>query len=228
MTAGQPQQGNRPSSQLLLRQLLVGRLRADWVAMRRRCQADGDRRGMVLIMTLLMITILTTLGSAAVMHTATELREGGGYRLERDVYRISEAGTVALITMAGQMQGAFEGYIAVGPNFSPDTGYATFDRHTVGPVLELDAGSKTPSFGKELLGFAAIDPINFEVHVFQPEISTSVPGYDASRFCFRNFRFETTAIIGSATPASQAEATRPGGEAAIVAQVMVGPTPCGG
>jgi len=40
-------------------------------------------RGMVLIMTLLMLTILTLLGSAAVMRTAMDLREVAHNALKR-------------------------------------------------------------------------------------------------------------------------------------------------
>ena len=206
---------------------LLRRLRADWQAVRRRFEADADRRGMVLIMTLLMVSILTTLGSAAVVHTSTELREGGGFRLERDVYRISEAGTVAMISIAGQMQGAFENHVA-NTGYDFNHGYAEFERHLVGPSLELDAGADSPSFGRELQRFATTSTVDFRVRVYRPELSAAVAGYDASRFCFRNYRMVTTAIVGLDAPENVNEATDPAGEAAIAAQVLVGPSPCGG
>ncbi len=189
-----------------------------------RLERPSDRRGMVLIMTLLMVAILTTLGSAAVMHTAADLRESGGYRLERDVYRISEAGAVSMIGVASQMQGTFENYVA--NSYSSTNGCSTFGFGSTGPVLELTPGAKDATFGRELRRFDG--QINFKVRVYPPELSAAVAGYDASRFCFRNYRMVTTAVVGSDDPTDAGEASNPGGEAAIAAQVVVGPSPCGG
>jgi len=207
-----------------LRARIGERLRRDLRGVRRRFDSDSDRRGMVLIMSLLMVAILTTLGSAAVVHTAADLRESGGYRLERNVYRISEAGAVSMIGMAAQMQGSFENFVYTS-GYNSD-GYAQFELANTGPVLAVGAGEKDPSFGLELKRFAG--SINYKIRVYRPEVSSAVAGYDASRFCFRNYRMLTTAVVGKDYPADAYEAASPGGEAAIATQVVVGPSACGG
>lgn len=173
-----------------------------------------DQRGMVLMMTLLMVALLSVMGAAAVLRSSTALKDGGAQRIERAAYRLSEAGTMASVALAAQMQGGFQTYVAEkgGKLSMVDMGDGMLD-------LDLKLGS----FGS---AFAAVGNIGFATEVDDPDLSSSVPGYDAGRFCFKSYRMVTTSQIGSADPQTQQEMMVTG-QAAIAAQMTVGPVVCG-
>lgn len=175
---------------------------------------DGER-GMVLIITMLMLTILTILGSAAVMRTSLDLREGGAQRIETAAYQLSEAGAMASVALAAQMQGGFAEYMA-GKNASTLT---VADMGT--GMLQLTGTDG--SFGNELIAAGTVD---FATKVYPPDLSAAAPGYDANRYCFQAYRLVTTSQVGNTVATSLADVAL-AGQAAISAQVTVGPIPCG-
>ena len=198
------------------RAALTGRLRADWGAFERRWSGEGDRRGLVLIMTMLMLTILTSLGSAAAVRTGLDLREGGAYRVERAAYRLSEAGMMSAISLAAQMQAQFEPYM--------EGKGRQLVKEDMGPnLLDLDVESAERSFGAE---FDALEAAYFKVKVGPARMSAAVPGYDSSRYCFRSFRVESKANLGFVDGSSTLDQLK-AGESGIAAQLVVGPVPCG-
>lgn len=192
------------------------RLARDLRDRRLRRAGPSDQRGMVLIMTMLMITVLTALASAAVVHTSSKLHEGSAYRLERAAYRIAEAGTMGAIALASQMPGGFE-------TLASQAGGKLSMAHIGAGMLDLDPKSVDNSFGREL---KALTGTGFSVEVSPPDIATAVAGYDASRFCFRSYRMRTTATIGVVDAKTPEEASSPSAEAALAAQLVVGPVPC--
>ncbi|GEM_PF-2828267 len=196
-----------------LKSRVSARLERDWRDVKKRWGADPDRRGMVLIMTMTMVTILTGLGSAAVVRTSADIREGGAYRIERAVFRLSESGTMAAVTMAGEMQARFETYIANRSNKLSIT--------DTGKDL-LDLGEKG-SYGREI---KALGTALYNTEVAPPELSTAVPGYDASKYCFRTFQLVTKAHFGDSTSTAQRDIAKIG-EAGLQAFITVGPTRCG-
>lgn len=175
----------------------------------------ANERGMVLVITLLMLTILTVLGSAAVMRTSLELREGGAQRIETAAYQLSEAGAMASVALAAQMQGGFAEYMA-GKNAS------TLTMSDMGSGM-LQLTGKDGSFGNELVAAGTVD---FATKVYPPDLSAAAPGYDANRYCFQAYRLVTTSQIGNNAATALADVAL-AGQAAISAQVTVGPIPCG-
>lgn len=192
---------------------LKKRLRADWQQLLRRFDAESDRRGMVLIMSMTMVTVLSGLGSAAVVRTSSDIKEAGAYRIERAVYRLSESGTMAAVALAGELQSNFEQYVSTRSNklTISDTGSELLDLTEKG------------SYGRQIknLGVA-----NYNTEVKPPELSTAVPGYDASKYCFRTFQMITTAQFGDGTSTDQRDMAL-AGEAGLQAFITVGPTRCG-
>lgn len=172
-----------------------------------------SQRGMVLIMTMLMLTMLSMLGSAAVMRTAMDLREGGAQRIELAAMQLSEAGTIASVGLAAQMQAGFEDYVAA-------KNYQLTMADMGATMLNLDKGG---SFGTEL---AALGQASFLTKVDPPDMSSAVPGYDAGQYCFKTYRMTTTSQLGTSTPGTLSEVML-SGQQAIVAQVTVGPMVCG-
>ncbi len=172
------------------------------------------QRGMILIVTLLMLTILTVLGSGAVMRTAANLREGSAQRLTVAAFQLSEAGTIASVGLAAEMQG----------------GFATYAAGKAGNTLSIDdLGSgmlqlqgPDGSFGQEL---AAIGAVDFGTKVYAPDLTSASAGFDADRFCFHTYRLVTTAQIGQ-DKATKAADVALDGQQAIAAQVTVGPLQC--
>ncbi|MSQ83198.1 MAG: hypothetical protein EXR77_09855 [Myxococcales bacterium] len=172
------------------------------------------KRGMVLIMALLMIGMLAMLGSAAALRTAMDLREGGAERTARAAYRISEAGTVSVLSLATQMQAGFGDYVNSKSN-------STLTLADVGDSV-LNLSSTDGSFGMEM---AAVGGISFETAVQNADAATAVPGYDAARYCFRTYQMVTTSRLGSATPKNLVESLATG-QTQLQSSMTVGPVPC--
>ena len=196
-----------------LREKIRQRFARDWAAFRRRFEADSDRRGMVLIMSMTMVTVLSGMGSAAVLRTAADIRETGAYRIERAVFRLSESGTMAAVALAGEMQANFETYVATRQHKLTinDTGAELLDLTEKG------------SYGRQIknLGVA-----QYNTEVKPPELSTAVPGYDAAKYCFRTFQMVTKAQFGDLASTNKREMAL-AGEAGLQAFITVGPTRCG-
>lgn len=189
------------------------RLRRDAAAFGQRWSGGSDRRGMVLVMTMMMTTVLALLGSAATMSTASQLRESSATRLEHTAVRIGEAGTMATIALAAQLQSQFESYV-VGRNYQLD----------ISDTPNLYNFKSKGSFGVEQDTNAVP---NFQVKVAQPKIAYGVAGYDAARYCFRSYALKTTASVGDPKSKSAAVAAQ-SGQIGFQANVIVGPVPCGG
>jgi len=169
---------------------------------------------MVLVMVMLMMAMLAMLGSAAAVRTSMDLREAGAERFARASYRVSEAGTMSVLSIATQMQGGFSGFVLAKPD-------NTLSMTDVGDsVLDLDL--KTGSFGRE---FAVVGAPTFAT-VVRDSDAAAVPGYDAGRYCFRTYQMLTTAQLGSAAPENQLQAFS-FGESKLQSSMTVGPVPCG-
>ena len=175
----------------------------------------GGEQGMILIVVLVMIAVLAAFGSAASMRTAMDLREGSAQRVARAAYRVSETGTMASVSLAGQMQAGFADYIAA-------KNAKTLTMSDMGANLLANAKDDN-SFGNELTALGGMD---FATVVEEADSSANVPGYDAGRFCFRTFRMVTTSRIGAASPETTREKLMQG-ETAMAAVMTVGPAPCG-
>ncbi len=195
-------------------QRAVDRLRRDAAQAARRWRGESDRRGMVLIMTMLMMTMLTLLGSAAVMQTTNDIRDAGAHRVERAVFRIAEAATMGAVGMAGTMGSRFDDYAAGKSN--------TITQDDFGDTL-LDLGQAgTGSFGREL---NSMGKPGFTITVEPPQLSTAVAGYESGKYCFQSYRMVTRGRIGD--PAAKTERERAlAGEAGLAAQVVIGPVRC--
>ncbi len=177
-------------------------------------QPPTGERGMVLIITLLMLTVLAVLGSAAVMRTSLDLREGGAQRIETAAYQLSEAGTIAAVGLAAQMQGGFADYAAAKIG-------STLTMADMGAGM-LQLTGVDGSFGTEL---AAAGKVDFNAKVYPPDLSSAAAGYDAGRYCFQTYRVVTTSQIGAATATTLFEVPLQG-QTALAAQVTVGPILC--
>lgn len=176
--------------------------------------ARPGERGVVMVVVLAMMGILTLLASAAALRTSMDMREGGAERLGRAAFRVSEAGTYAVVSLAAQMQGGFGDYVA---------------GKTGGKLSMVDVGDevlaltgKDQSFGKEL---AAVGAVDFSTLVGQAD-SASTPGYEAGRYCFRTYRMVTTSRIGATNPANLRE-SMVAGQTRLAATMTLGPMPCG-
>lgn len=174
----------------------------------------ASQRGMVMMMVMLMLGLLSLLTSAAAVRTAMDMREGGAERLTRASYRLGEAGTLGVLTLASQMQGGFADYIAAKTN-------KTLSMADMGDSLLTLTGSDN-SFGHELSG---IGTVGFTTLV-QDSDAASAAGYDVGRYCFRTYRMITTSQLGSAAPANVQEAMV-SGQTRLQATMTVGPVPCG-
>lgn len=195
---------------------LRARLRHDASAFDARWGGEADRRGMVLVMTMLMMTVLTLLGSAATNSTSTQLRENSGTRLEHIAFHVSEAGTMAAITLAGKLQSGFENYV--------QNRNHKLDISDMGDLYDHKSKDGKGTFGREL--DSMLTP-NFEVQVSEPKVSFGVPGYDASRYCFRNYTMKTFSKVGNPTSSKSAEKAQ-SAQMGFQASVVVGPVVCGG
>ena len=175
---------------------------------------SARERGMVLVTTMLMLSLITVLCSAAILRTSSDIREGSAQRISQAALRLSEAGAMGAVALASQMQLGFGEYVDArgGVLTLADMGAAT-----------VDTSSPDGSFGRE---FATISPVTFRTTVTENEMSSAVPGYDAARYCFRTFRMVTTAQIGTASPTTAAQVEH-SGEQAIQSYLTVGPVLCG-
>lgn len=191
---------------------LRDRLRRDAAVFARRWDGEADRRGMVMVTTLLMMTVLALLGSAATNATSTQLRENGATRLEHITFRVGEAGTMSAVALAAQLQSRFEGYVQ-NRNYK-------LDITDVGSLFNYKSKG---SFGRELDTLAVP---NFTVEVSPPTVAYGVAGYDASRYCFRSYTMKTYAQVGDPASAKAAERTA-SGRIGFQAGVTVGPVRCG-
>lgn len=194
--------------------LSKARLQHDWQQFLRRWRGPSDRRGMVLIMTMTMTTVLAGLGSAAATRTSSDIRESGAYRIERATFRLSEAGTMAAVALAGELQSKLEQYAATRSN--------KLTINDMGSEL-LDLGAHG-SYGREI---NALGVANYTTEIPPPELSTAAVGYDAAKYCFRAFKLTTRASFGDADSDDKRDQAL-AGESGLQAFVVVGPQPCGG
>ncbi len=171
-------------------------------------------RGMILVTTLVFLSLITVLCSAAIVRTSNDIREGGAQRIGQAALRLSEAGAMGTMALASQMQLGFGDYVAARNNVLTleDVGAAT-----------IDVSSPNGSFGRE---FATITPINFSTVVSESDMSAAVPGYDAARYCFKTWKMVTTSQIGQATPTNLLQIEQ-SGQQAIQSYLTVGPVLCG-
>jgi hypothetical protein len=193
-----------------------------------------NSRGMVLLLALTMTAMLAALGTAAVVRSSYNLRDGGAQRIQRAAYRMSEAGAMGVITLATQTQGGFVDVVRNSGLGDTTKGIAgAFDNTLLGAGLiamppdpaKVNAATiaKTDtSFGKELASTGG----SFQTVVYEPDLTSAVPGFEAGQYCFHNFRMVTTATIGAAKPMTLQQILA-GGEAAVATQVLVGPVTCG-
>lgn len=165
-------------------------------------------------MTMLMITLLTLLGSAAIVQTSSDIRDSGAHRVERVVYRIAEAATMGSVGLAGQMNAKFDDLTA------SKSGVLTEDDFA-GSLLDLNQ-TGFGSFGRELNNLGAA---KFTIQVSPPELSSSVAGYQAGKYCFQSYRMAAVGHIGNADSKDERERAA-AGESGLVAQVVVGPSLC--
>ncbi|MBM4342217.1 MAG: hypothetical protein FJ100_02435 [Deltaproteobacteria bacterium] len=179
-----------------------------------RARAPAAKSGMVLIMALLMIGMLAMFGSAAALRTAMDLREGGAERVARASYRVSEAGTISVLSLATQMQAGFGDYVNAKTN-------KTLTLTDVGDTV-LNLAAKDGSFGAEL---AAVGNVTFDTAVQGSDAAAAVPGYDAGRYCFRTYQMVTTAKLGAASPKNLQESLA-AGQSQLQSSMTVGPVPC--
>lgn len=178
-------------------------------------QPPKGEQGMILIMVLLLMTMLAMLGSAAALRTAMDLREGGAERIARASYRVSEAGTVSVLSLASQMQAGFSDFVNGKTN-------KTLSIIDVGDTV-IDMTAKSGSFGLEL---AAVGGATFDTAITDSDAAASVPGYDAGRFCFRTYNMVTTARLGPTSPTSLQQSLSTG-QTRLQSAMTVGPVPCG-
>ena len=171
-------------------------------------------RGMILVTTLVFLSLVTVLCSAAIVRTSNDIREGGAQRISQAALRLSEAGAMGTVALASQMQLGFGDYVAARNNIltMADVGAST-----------IDTTAPDGSFGRE---FAAISPIGFSTLVSESDMSAAVPGYDAARYCFKTYRMVTTSQIGQATPTTLLQIEQ-SGQQAIQTYLTVGPVLCG-
>ena len=174
-------------------------------------------RGMILVTTLVFLSLITVLCSAAVMRTASDIREGGAQRIGQAALRLSEAGALGTVALAAQMQLGFSDYVNA-HNGNPLT------MAEIGPsVIDLTSPNGGGSFGRE---FPLGTQISFSTAVSESEMSAAVPGYDAARYCFKTFKMVTTSQIGQAAPSNIVQIEQ-SGQQAIQSFVTVGPVLCG-
>jgi len=185
--------------------------------MKQELAPPASSKGMVLVVTLLMMSVLTLLAGGAVLRTAMNLRDGGAARVNQAAYRVAETGTYASVALAAQLQAGFRDYLSTR---NPPDVLTMADMGDA--VLDFSAGGG--SFGKEL-GDIGSNP-SFIASVTTTDQASAVQGFDASRYCFTTFRIETTALVGASAPTSQLQAAT-SGQSAIAAQVTVGPSLCG-
>ncbi len=171
-------------------------------------------RGMILVTTMVFLSLITVLCSAAIMRTANDIREGGAQRISQAALRLSEAGAMGTVALASQMQLGFGDYVAARNN--------VLTMADIGPAA-VDLTTPDGSFGRE---FAAISPISFSTLVSESDMSAAVPGYDAARYCFKTYKMVTTSQIGSATPTDLLQIAQ-SGQQAIQSYLTVGPVLCG-
>ncbi len=171
-------------------------------------------RGMILVTTLVFLSLMTVLCSAAIVRTSNDIREGGAQRISQAALRLSEAGAMGTVALAAQMQVGFGDYVAA-------RGYV-LTMADVG-VATVDTTAPDGSFGRE---FATISPISFSTLVTESDMSSAVPGYDAARYCFKTYKMVTTSQIGQATPTNLLQIEQ-SGQQAIQSYLTVGPVLCG-
>lgn len=119
---------------------------------------------------------------------------------------------------------------AVGLAGQMNTKFDDFSNAKNGVITEVDfAGTlldlkKTGlgSFGREL---NSMGKGGFTITIGQPELSTSVPGYQAGKYCFQSYRMVTIGHIGD-TKSKEARERASAGETGLAAQVVVGPGLC--
>ncbi len=171
-------------------------------------------RGMILVTVMVFLSLITVLCSAAIVRTASDIREGGAQRISQAALRLSEAGAMGTVALAAQMQLGFGDYVAARGNVltMADIGSAA-----------VDLTAPDGSFGRE---FASISPISFSTLVSESDMSAAVPGYDAARYCFKTYKMVTTSQIGSAAPTNLLQIEQ-SGQQAIQSYLTVGPVLCG-
>ena len=202
------------AASLNLGERLRQRLIRDAAEFGQRWRGDADRRGVVLVMTMLMITLLTLLGSAAIMQTTSDIKDSGSHRVERAVSRITEAATMGAVGLAGRMGAKFDDYARAKNGKLSDDDFG-------GTLLNLSATGQS-SFGRELTN---LGKASFSIEIGAPELSSSVAGYQSGKYCFQSYRVVTLGHIGDADAKDERERGT-AGESGLAAQVVVGPALC--
>ena len=179
-------------------------------------EARRRERGIVLVATMAMLSLITVLCSAAVVRTSADIREGGSERIAQAALRLAEGGALGSVALAAQMQLEFSEYVAnrSGVLTMSDIGHTTID---ITPV--------TGSFGREFDTAHMVAP-TFSTVVTETEMSAAVPGYDAARYCFKTYNMVTTSQFGTDTGTTLLQIEQ-AGQQKIQTYVTVGPILCG-
>ena len=188
----------------------------------RRAMQSGDR-GMVLVITLMVVLALSVLGAVVIEATKADVKTAGFVRQAEQTAYVTEVGTMlAIRTFSANhsgyrrlMQDSRNGsFTFVRASFDPDLGTTT------APLSLINAGTAPGS-----LGYLALPPSYYVLVNRAREYGTiagySLPGTTGVSFCFRRYTFTTVGELtaGGVPSSSDSRST-------MRATTVIGPTDC--
>ncbi len=175
-------------------------------------QRVAASRGMVLILTMLVLLVLGAIALAAVQSVTNHLARAGSYRVGTVAYGITEAGSEATMSLAAINPGAFNEFVAT-HNLQV----------TMGDVSDIffdtNAGG---SFGREL---GNVGGANWVSRLSNPVSSHRAPGYAVGEYCFRKYFSTTDGTYGNNQIQSPDDVLR-NTMKRFMSTIFVGPTGC--
>jgi hypothetical protein len=187
---------------------------------RRRSNREGQR-GLVLIVTLLVVLGLSLLGAIILERTRSDTATSGSVRMARQTSYVSEIGTMVAMRTFALNYSMYRQWMSANRRYNYTFARSQFDTGVAGaPSTLIDS----TMLAAGSLGYTDLDP-DYDVLVdrayeFGDSAGYSVSGTQGVSFCFRRYTFTSAAELAvTGLPRRDARSV-------LRATSIVGPTDC--
>lgn len=169
-------------------------------------------RGLVLVLTLLVLLVLSAVALTAVQAVTNHLARAGSYRVSSIAFGITEAGSQATMAIAAVNPGAFNEFVAA-------HGYRVNMLEVSDAFFDMAEGG---SFGREIDN---VGGANWVSTLSLPISSHRAPGYSVGEYCFRKYFATTDGVYGNNDISTVDDVLR-NTQKRFFSTIFVGPTAC--
>jgi hypothetical protein len=191
----------------------------------RRRDGAGSRggRGMVLIITMLVVLGLSLLGSIIIDATRMDTTTSGHLREARQTAYIAEVGSMVAMRTFALNYSIYRTYMRRAAKLSYGFDRASFDAGAVGAPRTLQDGTIAAAGS---IGYSDLVP-DYATVIDRPYEFGDAKGYSVSgtlgtSFCFRRYTFTTAGDLGTTVGGTR----RADAQASLRATNVIGPTDC--